>query len=91
MKIEGLYGQFGSASRAHTAGGGFAREVLEAKRKVDDAQKAADRAFGEFLAGKASAVELISALNKAELSFKMMVEIRNRLDSALHELLRMQV
>jgi len=91
MKIEGLQNQLGQMEPKPAKLGGFAREVLEAIRKVDDAQKLADRKFVEFLEGKADAVELVAALNKAELSFRMMVEVKNRLDSALHELLRMQV
>jgi len=91
MKIEGLQDQLGYVRPESTRESGFAQEILGAIRRVDDAQKAADETFGEFLAGRADAVELIGALNKAELSFKMMVEVRNRLTSALHELFRMQV
>lgn len=91
MKIEGLENQLANVRPEATKDRGFADKLMDSLKKVDDAQKVADKKFEEYLVGQADTVELVSSLSKAELSFKMLVEVRNKLVSALHELLRMQV
>lgn len=91
MKIDGIKNQITNARLEATKNQGFADKLLDSLKKVDEMQKVADKKFEEYLVGQADTVELVSALSKAELSFKMLVEVRNKLVSALHELLRMQV
>lgn len=91
MKIEGLENQIGTVRPDTVKDRGFMNKLVESLKKVDETQALADKKFEQFLVGQADTVELISSLNKAELSFKMLVEVRNKLISALHELLRMQV
>jgi len=91
MKIEGLENQIGVVRPETVKDRGFMDKLMESLQKVDETQALADKKFEQFLVGKADSVDLISSLNKAELSFKMLVEVRDKLVSALHELLRMQV
>ncbi len=54
-------------------------------------QKEADRAIEELASGSGDIVQAMMAIQKAELSFQAMVEIRNKLLNAYEELMRMQV
>ena len=59
---------------------------------VDGMQKAADGTVQDFAAGEVDNVhQVMSALGKAEISFKFMMEVRNRLIEAYQEIIRMPV
>jgi len=59
---------------------------------VDNVQKAAEETVRGFAVGKVDNVhEVMSALGKAEVSFKFMMEVRNRLIEAYQEIMRMPV
>ena len=81
----------GAAPRP-TTGPAFGETLAEAVGRVDHAQKAADAQVEAFVAGETeNAHEVMIAMNQAELHFKLMAEVRNKLLDGYQELMRMQV
>ncbi len=74
-----------------TSEGTFEKLLDETIGKVSAMQKEADRAIEELASGSGDIVQAMMAIQKAELSFQAMVEIRNKLLNAYEELMRMQV
>jgi len=60
-------------------------------QKVNTEQKIADEMINRFLAGEADIHQVMIALEKAELSFQLMMQVRNKLIEAYHEIMRMQI
>lgn len=84
----------GSAAKAATAGSAdFGAVLKQAISKVDQAQRSAMGASEAFTRGEPG-VELpqvMVALQKADLSFRAMNEVRNRLVDAYRDVMNMQV
>ena len=60
--------------------------------EVDGLQKDAEQSVQHFLTGKVTNVhEVMVAMEKADVSFKFMMEARNKLVDAYREVMRMQV
>ena len=60
--------------------------------EVNDLQHTADKAVRDLAAGKIDNLhQVIMAVNEADLSFRLMMQIRNRLVEAYKEIMRMQV
>ncbi len=73
-------------------GAPFASTLREAVQTVDQAQKASDAQVEGFIAGEIENVhEVMISMNKAELHFQLMTEVRNKLLDSYQELMRMQV
>ncbi len=71
---------------------GFAEILNKVVTEADGAQKKSDAVLNEFMNGKGgSPHEVMIALNKADLSFRMMLEVRNKLLDAYQEVMRTQV
>jgi len=72
---------------------GSFRELLKNSiHEVDRVQKEAMRAAEDLAVGKTENIhETMIALKKAELSFKMMMQVRNKIVKAYEEIMRMQV
>ncbi len=71
--------------------GTFDKLLDETIGKVATLQKEADKAIEELASGSGDIVQAMVAIQKAELSFQTMVEIRNKLLNAYEELMRMQL
>jgi len=71
-------------------GNSFDDVINEAISKVSQVQNDADKAVGE-LANGGDVTSAILAVEKADMSFQLMVEIRNKLLSTYEEVMRMQV
>ncbi|RMH51031.1 MAG: flagellar hook-basal body complex protein FliE [Zetaproteobacteria bacterium] len=72
--------------------GGFAAMIRAYTRQVNHDVKAASRAATEVAMGKGGdTTEVLLALQKASLSFQLMVATRNKLVEAYREVMRMQV
>ncbi len=72
--------------------GGFADVLDKYMRESTDLQNEADGALNDLVAGKNDNVhEVMLAMAKADVSFRMMVEVRNKLVEAYQEVMRMQV
>ncbi|HEB75361.1 MAG TPA: flagellar hook-basal body complex protein FliE [Nitrospirae bacterium] len=79
------------ASGADKADGSFEALLDETIGKVASLQKETEKAIAEITGGGGDIVEAMVAMQKADLSFQVMVEVRNKLVSAYEEIMRMQV
>ena len=72
--------------------GEFEKALEGALKEVDQAQKASNEQIQKMLAGDIQDVHsAMIAVQKADLSFQMMMQVRNKLIDAYHEIMRMQV
>ena len=82
------------AKRAEQEGGGpsFNEVLKKAIAEVSGLEKEADRQILELAAGNASNIhEAMLALQKADISFKMLMEIRDKLINAYQEIMRLSI
>jgi flagellar hook-basal body complex protein FliE len=80
--------------RPGQAGGGADfRQMLDGYLdQVNQLQSQADRAVADLAAGKTDNLhQVVAAVSEADLSFRLMMEIRNKLLDAYNEIMRMQV
>ena len=69
---------------------GFKENLIDAIKKVNDLQLEAHQAMEELATGKTNNIhETMIAVQKAEIAFKMMVQVRNKIMSAYQEVTRM--
>jgi flagellar hook-basal body complex protein FliE len=65
----------------------FADLLLQSLDHVNQMQQDADQAVEQlFTGGEANTAEVLTALQKADLSFKLMMQIRNKLVQAYEEI-----
>ncbi|OHB63323.1 MAG: flagellar hook-basal body complex protein FliE [Planctomycetes bacterium RBG_13_62_9] len=84
-----------NAQNAGEPKSGFLNAVETAGKyvsKVDDLQQAADTSIQDLLTGKNNDVTaVVSAVAKADVSFKVLVGVRNKLIEAYKQTMNMQV
>lgn len=74
------------------SGGGFKNTISNFVNEVNDLQVKAGESIENFASGKVENVhEVMIAMSKAEVSFKFMMETRNKLIDAYKEIMKMQV
>ncbi|MDH5740745.1 MAG: flagellar hook-basal body complex protein FliE [Nitrospira sp.] len=85
--------QAGSAGATGTSGtSGFLDSLKSAIGKVNDAEMEAGRAIDSLMTGETQDIHrTMVALQQADVSFQLMMQIRNKLVSAYEEIQRMQV
>jgi|SRR5579884_1853273 len=87
---DALVSSAGGAAAA--SGASFAGSLKEAIAQVNEAQLTASRTVDKFVAGESQNVhQMMIALQKADVSFQLMMQVRNKLVSAYEEIQRMQV
>ena len=75
-----------------SGGKGFADVLQSTVEKVNDAQLQADQAVNELHAGEAKNIhEVTIALEQADISLRLLVQMRNKAMDAYQEIMRMQV
>lgn len=75
-----------------TGGRSFLDMVKESLDKVNADQLQADRAAKELVAGRNKNIhETMLMMEKADMSFKLMMQVRNKVIDAYREIMRMQV
>ncbi len=79
------------SSPKDAAGKSFGEFLSESLRKVDALQKEADAAVARAAAGEGDIQEAMVAIEKADVAFKLMMEIRQKILDAYQEIMRMQV
>ncbi len=72
------------------AAGGFDDVMQEAIGKISQIQQDAESAVKELVSG-GDITQAVISMEKADLSFQLMVEVRNKLLNAYEEIMRMQV
>ncbi len=70
--------------------GGFDAVLKDAMGKVTEMQGEAEKGIKELASG-GDVTQAIIAMEKADMSFQVMVEVRNKLLTAYEEIMRMQV
>lgn len=89
--LEGLL-PTNKASSAGSHGGGFGALLDGLVGQVSAQQQVADQAVLDVAAGRSTELHNVTlAVAKADLSFRLFLEIRNRLMEAYQEVTRMQV
>ncbi len=95
MKTEAIQSQLlvpGKPAGASEAEPGFEDSLKESINKVNELQLNAHRAMEELSSGKSTNIhETMIAIQKAEISFKMMMQVRTKILNAYQEIMRMQV
>jgi flagellar hook-basal body complex protein FliE len=73
-------------------GKSFSNMLIESIDKVNDLQKQADTAIDELVMGdNKDIVQTMIMMEKADVSFRLMMQIRNKILQAYEEVMRMQV
>jgi len=73
-------------------GGSFGGILKDAISEVNQLKKEADHAIQELATGKETDIhQTMIALEKAEVSFQLMMQVRNKIITAYEEIMRMQV
>ncbi len=69
----------------------FGRKLKEALKEVEDLQENADKLSRELAMGESAPLhETMIALEKADISLRLFVEVRNKVVEAYREVMRMQ-
>ncbi len=69
---------------------GFGEVINTAIKKVGKLEKDADRSIVDLLQGKADVHGTMVALQKADISMRMLLAVRNKVIEAYREIMRMQ-
>ncbi len=81
----------GSTSGAHE-GGGFLSTLKDAIAQANDIQLQAGHAVDELMTGRTQNIhQTMVALQQADISFQLMMQVRNKLVGAYEEMQRMQM
>jgi len=85
-------GTYGTQEKAPTKPkeGGFADVIEQAVKRVNDMEQEADRSVHHLVTGKAGIHETMIALQKADISLRLLLQIRNKAMDAYREVMRMQ-
>jgi len=70
---------------------GFRELMMNYLKKVNDMQVNADRMIEKFVSGEASLQDVLVAAQEANISFRMLMEIRNKIIDAYREVIKMRV
>ena len=82
----------GSAQESASAGGGFLETLQKSMEEVNADQLQADSSIKDLVAGKSKNIhETMLQIQKADLSLKTMMQVRNKILEAYKEIIRMQV
>jgi flagellar hook-basal body complex protein FliE len=80
------------AAPAAKAGGSFATVLEDSLTEVNRLQQKADASITELATGgKAGLHETMIAMEQASVSFKLMMQVRNKIVEAYQEVMRIQV
>lgn len=82
----------GGTSETDVGSKSFTDMLKDSIDKTNDVQLEADRAVKELAAGRNKNIhETMLMLEKADMSFKLMMQVRNKIIDAYREVMRMQV
>jgi flagellar hook-basal body complex protein FliE len=81
-----------AAEVKNSSAGGFGEMLKQAVNEVNQGQVDSDKAVEQLHTGKAKNIhEVMIALEKADISMRLMVQMRNKIVDAYQEVMRMQV
>ena len=73
------------------SGGAFGSMLQQAIDQVSDLEKTSQGELGKFMNNESDLHSVMIALEKADLSFQTMMQVRNKIVSAYQEIMRTQV
>jgi flagellar hook-basal body complex protein FliE len=73
------------------SGGSFGKLLSEAIQQVNDVEKTSQSEFQKFLSSESDLHSVMIALEKADLSFQVMMQLRNKIVQAYQEIMKSQV
>src|SRR5437762_11157742 len=80
-----------AAKPAAHPGGGFGKMLNEAIQQVNDVEKGSQGELQKFLSNESDLHSVMIALEKADLSFQTMMQVRNKIVQAYQEIMKSQV
>ena len=87
-----LHESINKTDKAPQAGGDFFSILQSTLGEVNDKQKTADNALGQIATGQVKDLHQAAiAIDKAEISMKVMLEVRNKAINAYKEILKTQI
>src|SRR5947208_2923638 len=90
--VPAVYPAIAEPQSPGTASGPFARLLHDALSQANAQEAQANQAVQDLAGGRSNDVHgVVLAVAKADLTFRLLLEIRNRLTDAFQEILRMQV
>jgi len=73
-------------------GGSFKEFLVDSIREVNSMQQSADQAVEQLVTGgDVNPAEVLTAVQKADLAFRMMMQVRNKMVAAYNEIQNMRV
>jgi flagellar hook-basal body complex protein FliE len=72
-------------------GGSFGKLLTEAIQQVNDVEKSSQDELQKFLGSESDLHSVMIALEKADLSFQVMMQVRNKFVQAYQEIMKSQV
>jgi flagellar hook-basal body complex protein FliE len=79
-------------NKPEAAGDSFKNYLLDSIKQVNSMQNDADKAVEQMMTGgDVNPAEVLTAVQKADLAFKMMLQVRNKLVSAYEEVQAIRV
>src|SRR5438132_14037554 len=79
------------AAQTAQPGSGFGKLLNEAIQQVNDVEKGSQGELQKFLSNESDLHSVMIALEKADLSFQVMMQVRNKIVQAYQELMKSQV
>jgi flagellar hook-basal body complex protein FliE len=76
---------------AATSGSSFGNLLNEAVQQVNDVEKTSEGELQKFLSNESDLHSVMISLEKADLSFQTMMQVRNKIVSAYQEIMKAQV
>jgi flagellar hook-basal body complex protein FliE len=76
--------------KSRTASPGFGDVIKQAIQRVNDMEIQADQSIEQLLKGETGIHETMIALQKADTSFRLLLQVRNKVMDAYREIMRMQ-
>jgi flagellar hook-basal body complex protein FliE len=78
-------------AQATSGAGSFSKLLNEAVQQVNDVEKGSQGELQKFLSNESDLHSVMIALQKADLSFQVMMQVRNKIVSAYQEMMKSQV
>lgn len=80
------------AASEQTDGASFKNVLLDSIQEVNSMQQSADRAVEQLAAGEnVSPAEVLTAVQKADIAFRLMMQMRNKMVQAYNEIQNIRV
>jgi flagellar hook-basal body complex protein FliE len=80
-----------SAPKSQAGGGSFGNLLKDAIQQVNDVEKSSQGELQKFLSNESDLHSVMISLEKADLSFQMMMQVRNKIVQAYQEIMKSQV